>query len=116
MYQSEQGLHSSSGSASFQAHAKHTLCLTPLNSGCEELHKIVINGLDRYLVLDEAAIDVDNDGQGDSAFANPVVINEVYVSFSTVYTGIYLFKCSMSLYIPQLSNLEGHTRICLTAE
>ncbi len=65
------------------------------------------------------AIDVDHDGQGDSAFANPVVIYIVYVSFSTVYTantGIYYFKCSMSLYIPQLSNLEGHTRICLTAE
>ena len=42
-------------------------------------------------MLDKAAIDVDNDGQGDSAFANPVVINEVYVSFITVYTGIYLF-------------------------
>ncbi len=67
-------------------------------------------------MLDKAAIDVENDGQGDSAFANPVVINKVYVSFSTVYTGIYLFKCSMSLYIPQLSNLEGHTSICLTAE
>ena len=70
-------------------------------------------------MLDEAAIDVDNDGQGDSAFANPVVIYIVYVSFSTVYTantGIYYFKCSMSLYIPQLSNLEGHTRIFLTTE
>ena len=42
-------------------------------------------------MLDKAAIDVDNDGQRDSAFANPVVINKVYVSVSTVYTGIYLF-------------------------
>ena len=67
-------------------------------------------------MLDKAAIDVDHDGQGDSAFANPVVIYKVDVSFSTVYTGIYILKCSMSLYIPQLSNLEGHTRICLTAE
>ena len=67
-------------------------------------------------MLDKAAIDVDNDGQGDSAFANPVVIYIVYVSFSTVYTGIYIFKCSMSLYIPQLSDLEGHTRIRLTAK
>ena len=67
-------------------------------------------------MLDKAAIDVENDGQGDSAFANPVVINKVYVSFRTVYPGIYTFKSSMSLYIPQLSNLEGHTRICLTAE
>ncbi len=67
-------------------------------------------------MLDKAAIDVDNDGQGDSAFANPVVIYEVYVIFRTVYTGIYILKCSMSLYIPELSNLGGHTHICLTAE
>jgi hypothetical protein len=35
---------------------------------------------------------------------------------STVYTSICGFQTSMTLYIPKLSNLKGHTRIGLTSK
>ena len=67
-------------------------------------------------MFDEAAVDIHNDRKGNSALASPVMMNKVHVMISKVYTNVYYYKNSMSRFVPQLSDLEGHSSIGLTAE
>ena len=111
-YQSEQVLRIFWCLASCPVPSKRKLCLTPQNLGCGLWH--ISAWLEscawwssrRYTQL----------SLGGQSHRRPCHHKQGMRADIQVYTSIYVFELGMSRYVPQLSYLERHSRICLTTE